>query len=112
MNFKLFQKNFIFIKNLISCQINSASFIQIRNYNCEKWNKEQELLKIRNSEFQKMISLNLNQKEIFFYNELNKISEQNNKIFLNLKKQNDEIKLIKKFLIDKNTINYSKSRLK
>ncbi len=52
-----------------------------------------------------MILMDLNQKETFFYNELNKISEQNNKILLNLKKQNDEIETIKKFLINKNTKN-------
>ncbi len=101
---KLFQKNFNLIKNLKPKQFNHVPS-QLRNYNCEKWNKEQEMLKIKNGEYQKMILMDLNQKETFFYNELNKISEQNNKILLNLKKQNDEIETIKKFLINKNTKN-------
>ena len=89
------------IKAINKCRINYGQN-QLRNYNCEKWNKEQELLKIKNLEFEKIISMNLTQKETFFYSELNKISEQNNKIILNLIKQNEEIKLIKIFLINEN----------
>ena len=66
------------------------SHIQYKNYHCEKWIKEQKIKKYLENDLTIIKSLNLNQKEIFFNNKIDKILEQNKII----KIQNEKISSI------------------
>lgn len=79
--------------------VTDSYLILNRNYHCEKWNKEQEILKIKNKELQKLVSLKLSDKDTFIYEEIKKNNEQNKKILSLLKKQNVDIEIIKKNLL-------------
>lgn len=76
--------------------ITNSHLILNRNYYSEKWNEEQEILKMKNKQLQKLVSLKLSEKESFIYEEIKKNNEQNVKILSLLKKQNEDIENIKK----------------
>lgn len=73
-------------KNLLSKPTNLSNIIS-RNYYCEKWIKQQEIEKLKQMDLMTIETLNMNQKEIFFHNQIKKILEQNNKIQI----QNEKI---------------------
>lgn len=72
-----------------------------KNYYCEKWIREQEINKLKSTNKISIESLNLNQKEMHFDNQIKKILEQNNKILSNQLKQNAQMDWIKK-IFEKN----------
>jgi len=78
--------------------ITNSYLIPSRNYYCEKWIEEQEILKIKDQEFKKLVSVKLNDQDFFLYNEIKKNSEQNEKIISLLKKQNEDIEIMIKNL--------------
>jgi len=75
-------------KNLLSKPVNFSNIIS-KNYHCEKWNKQHEMEKNKQIDLITIETLNMNQKEIFFHNQIKKILEQNNKIQI----QNEKILL-------------------
>ena len=89
----LSNKMFNSVKPITNCYL-----IPSRYYHCEKWNHEQSILKIKNQELKKLILLKLSDKDTFIYEEIKKNTEQNEKILSLLKKQNDDIEIIKKNL--------------
>ena len=78
--------------------ITNNYLLPTRYYYCEKWNDEQEILKIKNQEFKKLVSFKLSNKETFIYEEIKKITKQNEKILTLLNEQNVDIEIIKKKL--------------
>lgn len=95
-------------KNLLSKPTNLSNIIS-RNYNCEKWIKQQEIEKLKHTDLMTIKTLNMNKKEIFFHNQIKKILEQNNKIQI----QNDKILLSITNLqsISTNTTNINETEL-
>jgi hypothetical protein len=94
MNFRTFK----ITKKLLLKPINFYD-TRYRNYHCEKWIKEQEIEKIKQLNSMTIKSLNMNQKEIFFHNQIKKILEQNNILLSNQNQQNNELELIKKYIV-------------
>lgn len=102
MNFKTIK----ITKNLLTKYV--LSNITSRNNRCEKWIKQQEIEKLIQIDLTTIETLKLNNKEIFFHNQIKKILEQNNKIqiqnekilssIINLQTNTNELELLKKYI--------------
>lgn len=73
-------------KNTLSKSTNLSNIVS-RNYYCEKWIKHKEIEKLKQMDSMTIETFKLNDKEIFYHNQIKKILEQNNKIQI----QNEKI---------------------
>lgn len=95
--------NFIYkiTSNLINKK-NPFNQVPNKNYYCEKWNNEQKSLKIK----KETKELKLTDAESYISTQIKKNLEYNEKILKLMEKQNDDIDIIKKYLL--NNMKYTK----
>ena len=108
MNFRILPISKKIVTNYYKNPLNQIVSIQTRNYYCEEYEKKQKFEKLLKDDLITANILKLNDKEIFFHNQIKKILEQNSKIQMqnekiilsmtNSQNNTNEMELLKKYI--------------